>query len=102
MTMSGLKPSRAAAKASRSSTQRASISRPPRRRVSSASSRSAGWSSTKRTRSGPEAGSGAEEGDPSGLLIEEEPVVAELADGLHELVEVHGLDDVAVRAEPVA
>jgi hypothetical protein len=34
-------------------------------------------------------------------LVEERPIQAELFHGLNELVELHGLDDVAVRAQPV-
>src|SRR5256714_11262887 len=36
-----------------------------------------------------------------GRLVQDEPVEPELADGLDELTEIHGLADVAVRAQPI-
>src|SRR5712691_8078895 len=65
--------------------------RPSSRSISSASDRT---SSTSRTRR-------ASVNRSPGWLVQEQPVQAEIGDGADEGLEVHGLDDVAVRALPV-
>src|SRR5208282_512113 len=103
MTISGTNSRRAAMKASSASTRLDSISKSPRRSARSASSASVGRSSTKRTLSAfKPLFASAVMPSPSRLHVQEKPVHTHLLDGLHELVEVDRLDDVAVHAQAIA
>src|SRR2546428_3492960 len=92
--MSGAKVRSASRYARSESTRRVAPVMPARRSSRSTSAASSATSSTIRTRT------------RSGirsvrLLVQEQPVEPHLGDGAREGLEVHGLDDVAVGAEPV-
>src|SRR5256885_16759187 len=92
--MSGAKVRSASRYARSESTRRTAPVMPDRRSSRSTSAASSATSSTIRTRT--------RSGIVSArLLVEEQPVESHLGDGARKGFEIHGLDDVAVGAEPV-
>src|SRR2546425_7133582 len=92
--MSGTKVCSASRNPRSESTRRVAPVIPARRSSRSTSAASSATSSTSRTRTRSGIGS-------AWLLVQEQPVEPELGDGAREGLEVHGLDDVAVGAQPV-
>src|SRR5204862_6281823 len=92
--MSGAKVCSASRYARSESTRRAAPVMPARRSSRSTSAASSATSSTIRTRTRSGIGSAR-------LLVQEQPVEPDFGNGAREGLEVHGLDDVAVGAQPV-